>query len=81
MVIPVSDADAAMSSLRYWAPFVGITSVLLLSLALPALKWLWELKSNHIEHIEAATTKTVELLEEQGKVLVEIRTILAERKQ
>jgi hypothetical protein len=74
------NANETVDVIRYWAPVVGVVSILLLSLALPALKWLWELKSNHLAHVEASTTKTVSLLEEQGKVLVEIRTILAERK-
>ncbi len=74
------NANETIDALRYWSPIIGVTSVLLLSLALPALKWLWDLKSNHLSHIEASTTETVTLLREQASTLTEIATILRERK-
>ena len=80
MVTPVTDADAALLALRYWAPVLAVVNLLIFTMGIPALKWLWDLKNNHMEHIQASTTKTVELLEEQGKTLIEIATILRERK-
>lgn len=76
----MQNANDTLDAVRYWSPIIGVASVLLLSISLPALKWLWDLKSNHLSHIEASTTKTVSLLEEQGKTLVEIAAILRERK-
>jgi hypothetical protein len=74
------NANETLEVVRYWSPIIGVTSVLLLTIALPALKWLWDLKSNHLSHIEASTTEAVVLARETNTKLTEIATILRERK-
>ena len=73
-------ANETVEVIRYWSPIIGVTSVLLLSIALPALKWLWDLKNNHVAHIEASTTEAVVLARETNTKLTEIITVLRERK-
>jgi hypothetical protein len=76
----VPTANEAHDTLAYWSPIIGFLSLVFLSVTLPALKWLWDLKTNHVHHIEANSEKTLTKLDEQTKVLIEIKTILSERK-
>jgi hypothetical protein len=76
----VQTANAAHDTLTYWSPVIGFCSLLFLSVCLPALKWLWDLKNNHVHTIEENSKVTVGLLRKQTEVLTEIKTILRERK-
>jgi hypothetical protein len=76
----VPTANEAHDTLQYWSPVIGFCSLLFLSITLPALKWLWDLKTNHVHTIEENSEKTLAKLDKVNETLIAIKTILEERR-
>jgi len=74
------DANATRDVLAYWAPVVGICSLLVFTMGIPALLWLYDLKSNHVHTIEENSKKSLDEQRKTNDSLIRIEALLSAKK-